>query len=80
MLWMFFLVFSWPGAHGQMENKTFDVNVTYENLGYLYGENEMCHISMDINLEEFLAALRQNEDHFIELEKWLAKVCVSICM
>ena len=73
MWWIFCLPFLWPGAHSQME--TFDVNITYENLGFLFVENTMCHINMDFNLEEFLTALQKSEEHFLEIEKWLVKVC-----
>ena len=55
--------------------ETFDVNITYENLGFLFVENTMCHINMDFNLEEFLTALQKSEEHFLEIEKWLVKVC-----
>ena len=77
--WAFFLailVIFWPGAHGQI-NSTFDVNITYENLGHLFVENTMCHVRMDFNLKEFLLTISENEEHLVELDKSLLKVILN---
>ena len=77
--WAFFLtilVIFWPGAHSQI-NSTFDVNITYENLGHLFVENTMCHVRMDFNLKEFLLTISENEEHLVELDKSLLKVILN---